>query len=79
MIFNLLKADIFELAINQSLAVEGWGWVANFSVSGGHSKNINLMLKVLGAYFLLSINVCHFLRFEDFISVGGVAHFNPLV
>ena len=43
MIFNLLKADIFELAINQSLAVEGWGWVANFSVSGGHSKNINLM------------------------------------
>ena len=39
-------ADIFEFTIDQGLAVEGWGWVANFSVSGGHSKNKNNLVLV---------------------------------
>ena len=53
--------------------------MANFSVSGGHSEIINLMLKVLETNFSLIDNHLPFLRFEDCISVGGVAHFNPLV
>ena len=78
-ICDLLKADIFEFTINQGLAIEGWGWLTNFSVSGGHSKNRTMLKKTWKRIFLLSITVCHFLRFEYCISVGGATHFNPLV